>query len=105
MKKNIHPQYNKVNVQCVCGNKFQVESSIDKIEVEICAKCHPFYTGEQKIIDTANRVKSFNEKQKRANTYKNTEKEKILNKEKIQEKKNLQSRPTSLRDMMQSLSQ
>lgn len=102
MKKNIHPQYNITEVNCLCGNKFQIGSTIDHIEVEICAKCHPFYTGEQKIIDTANRVKSFNERKKTADTIKKINIKKENTKESRQSK---EARPMTLRDMMQSLSQ
>ena len=102
MKKNIHPQYNIAEVHCLCGNKFQIGSTVDHIEVEICSKCHPFYTGEQKIIDTANRVKSFNEKKKTADNIKRINVKKENSKESSQSK---ETRPMTLRDMMQSLSQ
>ena len=102
MKKNIHPAYNITQVSCMCGNKFQIGSTVDHIEVEICSKCHPFYTGEQKIIDTANRVKSFTEKQKKSEIIK----KETFKKESIQKNKveSTQNRPMTLRDMMQSLS-
>jgi large subunit ribosomal protein L31 len=57
MKKDIHPAYhNDTKVTCACGATFVVGSTLDKIDVEICSKCHPFYTGNEKIIDTAGRV-------------------------------------------------
>jgi large subunit ribosomal protein L31 len=60
MKKNIHPKYyNKAKVHCACGASFEIGSSKEQIETEICYKCHPFYTGEEKIIDTAGRVEKF----------------------------------------------
>ena len=60
MKKDIHPQYYpKAEAHCICGNKFTIGSTKPKIEVEICYKCHPFYTGKEKIIDTAGRVERF----------------------------------------------
>ena len=60
MKADIHPTYyQKAKVKCVCGNEFTVGSTLEKIEVEICSKCHPFYSGEEKIIDTAGRVEKF----------------------------------------------
>lgn len=60
MKKDIHPTYfNKAKVKCACGNEFEVGSVMEKIEVEICGACHPFYTGEEKIIDTGGRVERF----------------------------------------------
>ena len=62
MKNDIHPEYKIVEVTCACGNKFETRSTIDTIHVEICSACHPFYTGRQKIIDTAGRVERFNRK-------------------------------------------
>ena len=60
MKKEIHPKYYKnANVTCSCGNSFEVGSTTEKIEVEVCSACHPFYTGSEKIIDTAGRVEKF----------------------------------------------
>jgi len=60
MKTDIHPQYfPKTQVQCACGAKFIVGSTREKMEVEICSKCHPFYTGKEKLIDTAGRVERF----------------------------------------------
>jgi large subunit ribosomal protein L31 len=60
MKKDIHPKYNnKAEVTCACGATFLVGSTMDKIEVEICSECHPFYTGNEKVLDTAGRVDRF----------------------------------------------
>ena len=60
MKKDIHPKYHtKAQVKCACGNSFTVGSTKEYIETEICSKCHPFYTGKEKIIDTAGRVEKF----------------------------------------------
>jgi len=60
MKKNLHPKYyDKATVRCACGNVFTVGSTKEFIEVEICSKCHPFYTGKEKIIDTEGRVEKF----------------------------------------------
>ena len=60
MKKNIHPNYEVVNVRCSCGNKFQVRSTAGHdIDIEVCALCHPFFTGKQKIVDTGGRVEAF----------------------------------------------
>ncbi len=60
MKKDIHPKYYaNVKVHCACGNTFIVGSTKKDIEVEICSKCHPFYTGKEKIIDTLGRVEKF----------------------------------------------
>ncbi len=69
MKSGIHPVYKIVNVTCACGETFTTRSTRDDIRLEICAKCHPFFTGKQKLIDSAGRVERF---QKR---YKNVPKE------------------------------
>jgi large subunit ribosomal protein L31 len=66
MKDKIHPQYFlDAQVTCSCGNKFTTGSTRKQLRVELCNKCHPFFTGEQKIIDTAGRVERFNKKYKR----------------------------------------
>ncbi len=59
MKKDIHPEYHLANVKCACGNEFQVGSTLKEIKVEICSQCHPFFTGKQKLVDTAGRVEKF----------------------------------------------
>ena len=66
MKKDIHPEYfPNAKVACVCGNAFTVGAAKKEIHVEVCAKCHPFYTGEEKLLDTAGRVEKF--RSRRAN--------------------------------------
>ena len=66
MKEKIHPKYFiDANVTCSCGNTFTTGSTRQTLRVELCNKCHPFFTGEQKIIDTAGRVERFNKKYKR----------------------------------------
>lgn len=64
MQADIHPQYKAVNVTCSCGHKFETRSTIakDDLHLEICSECHPFYTGKQKMIDTAGRIDSFNKR-------------------------------------------
>ena len=62
MKQGIHPKYTQTAVTCACGNTFETRSTAAKIEVEICSQCHPFYTGKQKLIDTAGRVERFKQK-------------------------------------------
>lgn len=63
MKTDIHPQYfPKAKVTCACGNSFFVGSTKDHIETEICSQCHPFYTKQEKVIDTLGRVQKFKEK-------------------------------------------
>ena len=56
MKQGIHPDYKKVTVKCACGETFETGSVKDSLSVEICSKCHPFYTGKQKLVDSAGRV-------------------------------------------------
>lgn len=63
MKTDIHPAYNEVAVTCSCGNKFSTRSTLTKpLHIEVCSECHPFYTGTQKIVDTAGRVEKFRQK-------------------------------------------
>lgn len=68
MKKGIHPNYHEIEVTCSCGTKFTTRSTTDKkgLHLEICSECHPFYTGKQKLVDTAGRVERFREKYKQA---------------------------------------
>ena len=62
MKKGIHPKYEKSIISCACGNSFETGSTKKNMKVEICSVCHPFFTGKQKIIDTAGRVERLNRK-------------------------------------------
>lgn len=63
MKKGIHPEYKETRVICACGNTFVTKSTkFPEIRVEICAKCHPFFTGQQKLVDTTGRVEKFRSK-------------------------------------------
>jgi large subunit ribosomal protein L31 len=63
MKQGIHPQYCEISVTCSCGNSFKTRSSLcHDLHVEVCSACHPFYTGKQKIVDTAGRVDRFRQK-------------------------------------------
>lgn len=59
MKADIHPTYQRAVVQCACGNTFVTRSTLPDIHVEICANCHPYFTGKQKLVDTAGRVERF----------------------------------------------
>ncbi len=59
MKEKIHPQYGECTVQCACGETFKTGSTKKELRVEICSKCHPFYTGKQKLVDTGGRVDRF----------------------------------------------
>lgn len=62
MKKDIHPKYDFVKVKCACGNEIETRSTVKELEVDICSNCHPFFTGKQKLVDTAGRVERFNRK-------------------------------------------
>lgn len=63
MKAGIHPEYNEIAVTCSCGETFVTRSTLNKpLHIEVCSACHPFYTGKQKIVDTAGRVEKFNQK-------------------------------------------
>ena len=62
MKKGIHPEYKRARITCICGNVIETYSTEEDIHVEICSKCHPFFTGKQKLIDTAGRVERFQRK-------------------------------------------
>ena len=62
MKKDIHPKYIKCLVTCACGNSFETRSTVPSLRLDICSACHPFYTGKQKLVDTAGRVEQFKRK-------------------------------------------
>lgn len=71
MKKNIHPEYySKAKISCACGNSFVAGSTLPEVKVEICSACHPFFTGKQKLLDTARRVEKFEERAAKKNTAK-----------------------------------
>lgn len=67
MRENIHPNYHEVTVECACGEKFVTgsTSSNDVLKVDICSKCHPFFTGKQKLVDSGGRVEKFNNRYNR----------------------------------------
>jgi large subunit ribosomal protein L31 len=62
MKQGIHPAYKRSTVTCICGNVFETRSTAGNLKVEICSNCHPFFTGKQKLVDSAGRVERFNKK-------------------------------------------
>lgn len=62
MKSDLHPEYKQCAVTCACGHSFATRSTQDKISVDICSECHPFFTGKQKFVDTAGRVEKFQRK-------------------------------------------
>ncbi|OHE30107.1 MAG: 50S ribosomal protein L31 [Syntrophobacterales bacterium RIFOXYC2_FULL_60_23] len=70
MKNDIHPNYRETTVRCACGSEFLTGSTKDNIRVEICSKCHPFFTGKQKLMDTAGRVERFRRKYAHMEQYK-----------------------------------
>jgi len=67
MKADIHPKYHKVTVHCACGNTWETGSTKDELRIEICSDCHPFFTGKQKLIDSAGRVDRFNKRYGKGN--------------------------------------
>ena len=70
MKQGIHPQYfDQCKVTCACGNSFTTGSTMEKIDVEVCSKCHPFFTGQQKFVDIKGRIDKFKEKQAKGKAY------------------------------------
>ena len=75
MKPKIHPKYFETTITCACGNVIQTRSTVKDIHVEICSACHPFFTGKQKLVDTAGRVERFRRK------YRHLEKKKAESKE------------------------
>jgi large subunit ribosomal protein L31 len=62
MKKDIHPKYEKTIIKCACGATLEAGSTKQDIEIEICSQCHPFFTGKQKLVDTAGRIERFRKK-------------------------------------------
>jgi large subunit ribosomal protein L31 len=66
MKPDIHPEYTLAHVTCSCGNEFWTRSTKSELHVEICAECHPFYTGKQKLVDTGGRVERFQRRLEKA---------------------------------------
>jgi large subunit ribosomal protein L31 len=65
MKPKIHPKYEKATVTCACGNTFETRTTTGDFKIEICSACHPFFTGKQKLIDSAGRIEKFNRKYNR----------------------------------------
>lgn len=70
MKQGIHPEYKEVIARCACGNEFKTGSTKEEVRVEICSQCHPFFTGKQKLVDTAGRVERFYKKYAHLEQYK-----------------------------------
>lgn len=76
MKQGIHPEYHEAKAHCACGNEIDTGSTLKEIRVEICSKCHPFFTGKQKLVDSAGRVERFRRKYAKFQTAKTEAKEK-----------------------------
>jgi len=74
LKKEIHPKYFETTITCACGNVIQTRSTVKDIRVEICSSCHPFFTGKQKLVDTAGRVERFRKKYEKIQKKKEEEK-------------------------------
>lgn len=95
MKTTIHPQYyHDAKVTCACGNTFTTGSTKQAIKVDICSKCHPFFTGQQKFVDTVGRIEKFQNKQKAAAAKPYKKKEEKKTEEAL--------RPRTLREMLQN---
>jgi large subunit ribosomal protein L31 len=85
MKQNIHPKYfEKAKVKCACGNSFEVGATVEEIHLDVCSKCHPFYTGSQKYIDTAGRVDKFRARMAKAQDMKKPAKAQTKTEEPVQ---------------------
>lgn len=99
MKTNTHPQWHpKAKVTCACGATFTTGSTQPEIKVEICASCHPFFTGQQKFVDTLGRVEKFQEKQKKAaKTVTSKRQKKLQKKAKLHPE---EERPKTLKEML-----
>lgn len=97
MKASIHPEYHSDTiVSCSCGNKFTTGSVRKMISVDVCSKCHPFYSGEARLLDTKGRADDFARKQKFATTYKSTSKTRKQKKSSGQD----ENKPKTLRELL-----
>lgn len=95
MKQGVHPKiYNDTKVTCTCGNTFTTNATVPEIHIEVCNKCHPFFTGEMKYVDTLGRVEKFQAKQKKAKDIKQKKVE-------TTDAKKQKARPDSLKDMFE----
>lgn len=101
MKANIHPKwYPNAKITCTCGNTFTAGSTLPEIHVEICSKCHPFFTGEMRFVDTQGRVEKFQEKQEAAKVKAYVKKKE---RKKAKEEKE-EKRPKTLKEMLKEKS-
>lgn len=98
MKANLQPEYfEKAQVSCACGNRFTVGSTLEFIRVELCNKCHPFYTGEQRFVDRASQIQRFQKKQEVAKQHK------LTKVKKLEQKKQKDQQPKTLREMLMTV--
>jgi large subunit ribosomal protein L31 len=107
MKKDIHPQYShNVKVTCSCGNTFVTGSTMDEIVTELCSNCHPFYTGEQKIVDTDNLVSKFEERKQKASkmSFRSKREKLSARRAKVQKEEKEVSSSLTLKDMLAQIS-
>lgn len=103
MKKDIHPQaYTDCTVTCVCGNSFTTTSTVQTIQVDICSNCHPFYTGQQRFVDTEGRIEKFQKKQQLASDKRAKHQEKKDKKAK-KSQETVTTEPISIKEMMKKL--
>ncbi len=89
MKEKIHPEYKDTVISCACGENIHTRSTKQNIKIEICSKCHPFYTGKQKLIDSAGRVEKFKQKYGEERTQSSKKSKSALRKEKENARKKL----------------
>jgi large subunit ribosomal protein L31 len=83
MKNDLHPDYQTAAITCACGMSMSVGSTVDKVRIELCSQCHPFYTGKQKLVDTARRVEKHEARQAKQATLSDARKGRKVKKEKL----------------------
>ncbi len=101
MKKDIHPKYKNATVTCACGNTFEIGSTQESISVDVCSKCHPFWTGQQKFVDIEGRVDKFKKKQDIADKERQKRIKSI--KKKLAKQKEQTEGPKTLKDMLKGM--
>jgi large subunit ribosomal protein L31 len=105
MKKDIHPAwYPDAKVTCICGNTFTVGSTKSEIHVDVCAKCHPFFTGEMKLIDTAGMVEKFQARKQKASSTKIIKKSEKRQIRRMEEEAREKERPENLKGIFEKKS-
>ena len=107
MKKDLHPRYYpQAKVVCACGHKFTTGSTLPELRVEICSACHPFFTGQEKFVDTEGRVEKFEKRRSAAQsaTEKRVTKEQKKKRERARREKEVRERPKTLKEMLEKIS-